>query len=249
MGIAKKNIACTKMVKANRTAKPLRCLACGETLKRPRRRYCSDECRQKIHWVLSLSKGLLKAFSTRYAAFSFTERYVILDVLPAWSDGISRFICERQEGNKPAEDLKNLVLQSGKEWHAIINNRKSKSYASLCLLDKTHDTKIDPNSIKPDKKIVPKLTARENSCLKVLELKRETLCAEGHTVKITAAYRKKAKLYHPDMGGDAEKFKELNEAHKMMLSWAENPIYKKARRSLQNCWSYDASTNRWTPPL
>jgi len=191
---------------------------------------------------------LLKAFNTRYAAFSFTDGHVILDVLPAWSKGISRFIYKRKAGNKPAEDLKNLVLQYGKEWYDLIDNNKSKSYASLFLLDKSHDRDIDPSSIKPNRKSQPKLSAQENACLKILCLKREELCADGHAVKINSAYRKMAKIHHPDMGGDEEKFKQLNEAHKQMLLWAENPLYI-SRKALQNFWSYDAYTNRWSPPL
>jgi hypothetical protein len=57
-----------------------------------------------------------------------------------------------------------------------------------------------------------------------------------------------AKVYHPDMGGDEEKFKQLNAAHKQMLAWAENPLFI-SRKALHDCWSYDASTNRWSPPL
>ena len=172
MQILQDNSSCNEIIKPPKKAKVLKCVSCGEELKRPRRRYCSDGCRQKINWVLSLSKGLLRAFSTRYAAFSFTERHVILDVLPTWSNVISRFICERRAGNKPAEDLKNLVLQSGKEWYDIIDNNKSKSYASLFLLDKNHNKEIDPNGIRPNRKIIPKLTATENACLKILQLEK-----------------------------------------------------------------------------
>jgi len=73
----------------------------------------------------------------------------MLDVLPAWSTVISRFIFKRRAGNKPAEDLKNLILQSGREWHQMVGNRKSKSYASLALLDKNNNKEIDPSTIKP----------------------------------------------------------------------------------------------------
>jgi hypothetical protein len=236
------------IVKTFRTTKSVKCLACGSFLKKPRRRYCSDGCHQKINWVLSLSKGLLKTFNTRYAAFSFTDCHVMLDVLPAWSNVISRFVCERKVGNKPAEDLKYLVLQSGKEWHELIDNRKSKSYASLVLLDKSHNRDIDPASIKPNRNTRPRLSDEEKNCLKVLCIKKEDLCLDAHTVKINSAYRKMAKVYHPDMGGDEEKFKQLNEAHKQMLAWAENPLFV-SRKALHDCWSYDASTNRWSPPL
>ena len=237
-----------QIIRTSRTTKSVTCLSCGSVLKKPRRRYCSNECHQKINWVLSLSKGLLKAFSARYAAFSFTEGHVMLDVLPAWSKVISRFMCKRTSGNKPAEDLKNLILQSGREWYEMVDNNKSKSYASLTLLDKSINEEIDPSDIKPNRKTQPRLSSEETACLKILSLKREELCTEGRSVKINSAYRKMAKIHHPDMGGDGEKFKQLNEAHKQMLLWAENPLYI-SRKALQNCWSYDAYTNRWSPPL
>ena len=228
--------------------RPLKCISCGSDLKKPRRRYCSDECCRKINWVLSLSKGLLRAFNTRYAAFFFTEGHVVLDILPVWSKVISRFISERTEGNKPAEDLKNLVLQSGKKWYELVDNKKSKSYASQFILLNSHTKDIDPSSLRPNQRHKPRFSAHESACLKILCLKKEELSSDGHAIKINAAYRKMAKVHHPDMGGDAEKFKQLNAAHKQMLLWAENPMFI-SRKALEDCWSYDANTNRWTPPL
>ena len=237
-----------KIVTVISSTKSFRCISCGSDLKKPRRRYCSDECCRKINWVLSLSKGLLRAFNTRYAAFFFTEGHVVLDILPVWSKVISRFVCERTAGNKPAEDLKNLVLHSGKEWYEMVNNKMSKSYASQSILLKGHKNDIDPKSVKPNRKNLPRLSAHESACLKMLCLKKEELSSEGHATKINAAYRKMAKVHHPDLGGDAEKFKQLNAAHKQMLLWAENPLFI-SRKALEECWSYDAHTNRWSPPL
>ncbi len=226
----------------------VKCLSCGAHLKKPRRRYCSDSCRQQINWVLALSKGLLRALSARYAAFSFTRGYVFLDVLPTWADNISRLIYARTSGNKPAEDLKNLVLQYGMEWHNIVDNNNSGSYASLSLINKSHKKDLDPDEIRPNRKIRPKLSKHENICLKVLRLNRKDLSPDSHTTKIKSAYKKMAKIYHPDIGGDEKKFKQLNEAHEKMLQWAENPMYT-SRRALQDCWSYDSNTSRWSPPL
>jgi hypothetical protein len=226
----------------------IRCLSCGKDHIKPGRRYCSKECRLQINWVLSLSKGLLKAFSARYAAFSFTENHVILDVLPIWSKGISRFVLERANGRKPAEDLKNLILESGREWHHMVENHNSRSYASLFLLEKNQKKNINPETIKPNRKDRLRLSKQEKKCLKILKLEREDLSSEGQKVKIKAAYKKMAKVHHPDIGGDAEKFRQLSDAHRQMLIWAENPQYT-SRKALQDCWSYDGTTNRWSPPL
>ncbi|RLB11701.1 MAG: hypothetical protein DRG63_12655 [Deltaproteobacteria bacterium] len=225
-----------------------RCLSCGTEKIKPGRRYCSKECRQQMHWVLSLSKGLLRTFNARYAAFSFTEEHVILDVLPVWAKGISRFVYRRSLGRKPAEDLKNLILESGKQWYHLLDKKNSKSYASLLLLMKNHNENIDPSSIMPDKKTRLRLSQKQKTYLKILELDKEELTSDCRQDKIRSAYKRMAKLYHPDKGGDEEKFKILNEAHQQMLLWAENPQYT-CRKALQGCWSYDGATNRWSPPL
>jgi hypothetical protein len=224
-----------------------KCLSCGTDRMKAGRRYCSKECRQQMLWVLSLSKGLLKVFNARYAAFSFNSTYVVLDVLPVWAKEISRFLCKRTDGKRPAQDLKSLILQSGAEWYHIISNRNSKSYASLLLLSKNNYERIAPESIKPNRKVKPRLSKRERESIKILQLKMEELVSVGHVAKIRSVYKKLAKIYHPDVGGDAEKFKRLNEAHQQMLQWAEEPHFS-STKALMDCWSYDGVTNRWTPP-
>lgn len=225
-----------------------KCLACGTFNIKPGRRYCSKDCRKQLLWVLSLSKGLLRVFNARYAAFSFNENHVILDVLPVWAKEVSRFNCKRTSGNKPAQDLKNLILKSGSEWYRIVDNNNSKSYASLCLLNKKHTRQIAPDAIKPNRRLRPRFSKCERKSMNLLQLKLEELISDGNVSKIKASYKKLAKIYHPDVGGDAEKFKRLNEAHQQMLLWAENPQYT-SRKALIDCWSYDGSTNRWSPPL
>jgi hypothetical protein len=225
-----------------------KCLSCGTALLKTRRRYCSKECRRQMLWVLSLSKGLLKVFNARYAAFSFNNTYVVLDVLPVWAKEISRFLYKRTDGKKPAEDLKSLILQSGAEWYHIINKRNSRSYASLLLLTKNNCGLIAPESIKPYRKVKPRLSKEERQSIRVLELKMEELLSVGHVAKIKSVYKKLAKIYHPDVGGDEERFKRLNEAHQQMLQWAERPQFT-STKALADCWSYDGLTNRWTAPL
>jgi len=230
------------------TTKTRECLACGTHKIKAGRRYCTKECRQQMLWVLSLSKGLLRVFNARYAAFSFDSKKVMLDVLPIWSKDISRFTLKRSSGEKPAKGLKKLILQSGKEWHHAINNKNSKSYASLSLLQKNHDKKVTPESIKPDKKLRPRFSRGERQSMNFLQLKMEELFSDGNNAKIKSAYKKLAKIHHPDVGGDEEKFKQLSDAHQQMLSWAENPQFT-SRKALMGCWSYDGLTNKWSPPL
>lgn len=225
-----------------------KCLSCGTTRMGTGRRYCSKECRQQMAWVLSLANGLLRVFNARYAAFSFDKSFVVLDVLPVWSRQISRFLYRRTSGKKPAEDLKRLILHSGDEWYRLVNNRTSKSYASLFLLQKNHNKMITLESIKPDERKQPRLSRQERESMKLLKLKLEELFSTGHVNSIKKAYKQLAKIHHPDMGGDAEKFKRLNEAHQQMLLWAEDPHFT-SRKALTDCWSYDGATNRWSPPI
>jgi hypothetical protein len=232
----------------DKTPKRGKCLSCGETCVNSRRRYCSRECRRQMLWVLSLSNGLLNICNARYASFSFNNAQVILDILPAWSKDISRFIRKRMPGKKPAEDLKYLILQSGSDWHEMINNKNSRSYASLYLLKKNSDKKLPLEAVKPDNKLRPRFSKREKESIKLLNLETDDLILDGHISRIKSAYKKMAKVHHPDMGGDAEKFKRLNEAHQQMLIWAESPQFT-SKKALIDCWSFDSSTNKWTPPL
>jgi hypothetical protein len=234
--------------KPNRETPPRKCLSCGSEDMKRGRRYCSKECRRQILWVLSLSRGLLRVFNARYAAFSFDRDFIILDVLPVWSGEVSRFTYGRNNGKKPAEDLKQLILQSGREWYRAINNNSSKSYASLFLLNKNHDRHINPESLRPNEKLLPKFSRAERQSMKLLRLKLEELISDGQVSKIKSAYKKLAKIYHPDVGGDTEKFKKLNDAHQQMLLWAQNPQFTR-KKALNDCWSYDGATNRWSPPL
>jgi len=246
--IAMRKTAKNQIQKVQAPAKKNACRACGKVDIGARRRYCSNECRSYTQWVLSLSKGLLRALNTRYAAFSFTSDQVILDVFPIWSKHISRFSRTRTRGNKPAEDLKRMVLEFGRQWHEMVDNNRSMSYASLHLVNRNHQKSIAPERIKPDRKSSPRLSRQETGSLKVLQLKRNDLANDGSKATIRAAYKKMAKVHHPDAGGNEDQFKKLSNAHEQMLLWAENPQYT-SRKALQDCWSYDGFNSRWSPPL
>ena len=235
-------------LKTSRKVTKRTCLSCGTEDMKKGRRYCSKECRQKINWVLALSRGLLRTLNARYAAFSFTEAIVMLDVYPSWSKDISRFTYERKSGQKPAEDLKCLVVQWGREWHRLVNNKNSKSRASLTLINSTNQKDIDPEDVKPCRRVRPRLSRTEASSLKVLHLSRSDLSSDASNERIKSAYKKMAKIHHPDVGGDEESFKQLQNAHEQMLHWAENPQYT-FRKALEGCWFYDGYTGRWSPPL
>jgi hypothetical protein len=154
---------------------------------------------------------------------------------------------DRTPGKKPAKDLKRLILESGKEWYELLE-RSSRTYASMSLLNKNHKSDLHREAIVPNRRTRPRLTKSEREYLKMLQITKKELASNNNRLKIKSAYKKLAKIYHPDLGGDAEKFKKLNEAHHQMLLWAENPQYT-CRKALHDCWSYDSVTNRWSPPL
>ena len=225
-----------------------RCLACGTEHIQPGRRYCSRQCRQKLMWVLSLSKGLLQTLNTRYATFSFTEHYVALDVMPTWSNGISRFAYERKSGHPPANALKALVLEAGKEWYEKRSRRISRSFASQSILQEKVEHSINPNSIMPNTNRLPRLSTDQKRALSHLKVNMDNLVFGDYVREIKKAYRGMAKVYHPDKGGDGERFKEINRAHELMIQWTKDPIFQ-SNSALPGCWSYNGYKNRWSPPL
>lgn len=225
-----------------------RCLACGNEDLKPGRRYCSRYCRQKLMWSLSLSKGLLQTLNARYAAFSFNDAYVALDILPVWSKSISRFMRERKSGHPPAHTLKELVLETGEQWYQKRNHRFSRSFASQSIIEEKVENSINPESIKPNANRVPRLSLNQKKGLKHLNISTDSLTVGDCATVIKRAYRGMAKVYHPDKGGDGEKFKELARAHEIMQEWAENPRFRSSH-SLPGSWSYNGYTNRWSPPL
>ncbi len=225
-----------------------KCLACGTNDIKPGRRYCSKECRQKLIWSLSLSKGLLQTLHTRYAVFSFTEHFVALDVMPTWSNRISRFICRKKAGYSPANTLKELTLEAGKEWYKKRSSRISHSVASQSILEENIEYSINPDSIKPGTHKIPKLSADQKKGLRYLNIHMKKLTFGDYVKEIKKAYRGMAKVYHPDKGGDGDRFKEINRANELMQQWIEDPKFQ-LNNKLPGCWSYNGYTNRWSPPL
>ena len=107
----------------------------------------------------------------------------------------------------------------------MVNNNHSMSYASLHLVNRNHHKAIGLEAIKPSRNSSPRLSREEARHLKILKLKRSDLSDETTKAKIRTAYKKMAKVCHPDAGGDDDQFKKLNTAHEQMLLWAENPQY------------------------
>ncbi len=224
------------------------CLACGDrAIPKGRRRYCSDKCKRRLDFALYIATGLVQALRARYAAFSYTKDTLILDVLPVGSKVISRFLWKRSKHKKIADDLIDMIERAGREWYKREKATGSRWWASQRLLDRTSRTDIPVGTIVPVSKKKPQLNHKEKNALKLLELtKAEILTSEGIQC-IKSAYRRKAKLHHPDKGDTSNRFIQINEAHIELLNWAESPRFS-FRTALPHSWCYDASKKRWTPP-
>jgi hypothetical protein len=224
------------------------CIACGEEqLPKTRRRYCTDKCKKRLDFALYVATGLIQTLRARYAAFSYTQEALVLDVLPAGSNVISRFIWGRSKQKKVADDLLDLVEQAGCEWYKKEEETGSRWWASQHLLDKNSRRDLPVSSIVPISKRMPQLNHKERNALKLLELSKEQIVSEDGMRFIKSAYRQQAKLCHPDKGDTSNKFVEINAAHAELLNWAGNPKFR-SRTALPHSWCYDGSRKRWVPP-
>jgi hypothetical protein len=224
------------------------CLACGSTpLPKARRRYCSDKCKQRLDFALYICTGLLQALRCRYAAFSYTSSVLILDVLPAGSEVISRFVWQRTSRSKVADELLQMVNHAGRKWYRRERETGSSWWASQHLLDEGLRKDIPLNRVVPVSKRTPQLNEAQNRALKLLKLTKEQILSENGTESLKSAYRRKAKKHHPDKGGARSRFVRINEAHAQLLNWAKNPKFS-SRAALRNSWCYDAAKGRWAPP-
>ena len=226
----------------------IRCLACGqEELPRGRRRYCSDKCKKRLDFALYIATGLVQTLRARYAAFSYTEKVLVLDILPFGAKVISRFAWLRSEGNKVAEDLLIMVERAGREWYEKEGETRSRWWASQHLLDGRLREDIPVDTVVPVSRKTPQFNHGEKNALRVLELTKDQIVSEDCVRSIKSAYRRKAKIYHPDKGDRSNKFVEINQAHAELLNWAESPRFC-SRAALPHSWCYDAARKRWAPP-
>ncbi|HID29872.1 MAG TPA: hypothetical protein EYP19_07700 [Desulfobacterales bacterium] len=224
------------------------CLACGEKeLPKGRRRYCDDKCKKRLDFALYIATGLVETLRARYAAFSYTEKTLILDILPVRLSHISRFIWSRTKQKKVADDLLDMIEHVGRKWYEMEEETSSRWWASEYLLERTSRRDIPVSTVVPTSKKTPQLNHQEKNALKVLNLTKEQILEADAVRCVKSAYRKKAKLHHPDKGDTSNKFIEINQAHAELLSWAESPRFR-SRIALANSWCYDASRKRWVPP-
>jgi len=220
------------------------CLSCGTTVNLGRRKYCSIQCRQELRYKLNVRTGLLKALNTRYAAFSFTNHFIVMDVLPFDSREIFSFVFPRSPRKKPASDFSRMADQLGNAWWAE-KKRTNKNYlATRQLLNHARQNSASNRSIQPEEIKMPLV---KGASLIRLKLDRTSLESPELKQLIKSAFRCQAKKNHPDLGGDNTTFRKIHEAYEELIDWSENPTFTR-RRGFPDRWFYDAERNKWIQP-
>lgn len=221
------------------------CLSCGETIPRGRKKYCSMNCRQRLRNKLDLRTGLVQALNAQYATFYFTERVIMMDMLPYSSRQIYRFSFARTRGKTPADDFSRMADHLGEIWWAEQRRTNKKYLASKFLLERAVRNTDSALCIRPYEVRMPSIQKKSLNHLKLdfMQLNR----GDPRQV-IRNAYRQQVKIHHPDLGGDADMFRRIQTAYEALNLWAKNPTFVK-RRGFPDKWFYDGSTNRWLQPI
>jgi hypothetical protein len=221
------------------------CLACGSELPRRRRRYCSIVCRQQLHACLNRRTGLLKALNTRYATFYFTDFAIVMDVLPYGMEQIFSYVLPRSSGRKPFEDFCDLSNILGTQWWNERNRTHRRYLASRHVLDHARKPERPKETVIPITLAVPAVRA---SSLIILELRPDDLTTANLLGCIKQAYRRQAKKYHPDIGGDSQAFLKIQDAYEKLMDWSRKPTFIH-RSGFPDKWLYEGANNRWIQPV
>jgi ribosomal protein S14 len=221
-----------------------RCLYCGTTENIGRRRYCSIGCRQKLRQRLDMRCGLLQALNTRYATFYFSEPLIIMDILPCGQKEIRSFFYPRTPGKSPGEDFSRMADILGETWWAEQRRTKKRYVASLHVLNMAVRNHVTAQSVKPPVIHAPAVTP---ASLIYLNLEKSSLDSPELRKIIRDAYRRQAKIHHPDLGGDAGMFRQIHQAYEDLIRWTENPNFIR-HRGFSDKWFYERDKNRWAQP-
>jgi hypothetical protein len=224
-----------------------RCETCGRVLEKNRLKYCSSNCRSQFRFKLSWFNNILRAISAKYASFSFTDEFLILNVLPHNSDRVHTFFHERTPGKKPAQDMNQMIFDLGKLWWNQIEQDPCRKRASESILARGRTDIVSLDRVTPVEKIHFSNISKQ---MFLLELnKRDLYDPQGpaeETVK--AAFRKAARKHHPDLGGNSEHFRKAYQAYQDLLSWLSHP-HITTSRGIPGQWCYLARNDTWLKPL
>lgn len=223
---------------------PKRCLSCGTMENLGRRRYCSIACRQNLRQRLDMRCGLLQALNARYATFYFSDLLIIMDVLPYGYKEICSFFYPRTPGKKPSEDFGRMADILGETWWAEQRRTKKRYFATLHVLNQAARNHVPPQAVKPKILHTPDVKI---ASLIYLNLAQSNLDSPELRKIIRDAYRRQAKIHHPDLGGDALMFRKIHQAYEDLIRWAENPVFIR-HRGFSDKWFYEGDKERWVQP-
>lgn len=227
------------------TGKRKTCLSCGAALDKRKRRYCSKRCKDLLLFALRWLKNLLLAINTNYATFSFSEKLLIVNVLPYRSNEVLSYFYKRNPGKSPADDLKSMCIELSREWYDKNKQSGCRALAAVHILNKGQKGVISEDSIRPVSKISRSNIQKQ---LKALKLSIRDIHSEVSKERVRAAYRKQALKTHPDVGGDGEKFKIVSESYQEIIEWLKNPHFV-ISHGVPGKWSYDGDSYKWKTPL
>lgn len=221
------------------------CLSCGSTKNIKNRKYCSIKCRQNLRQKLNMRNGLLQALNTRYAAFYFSDKKIILDIVPHGIKEVFRYERKRTLGNNPATDFGIMANALGNAWWKE-SKRTHKNYlASQYVLKLAIRCTITDGLQRPR---LMRMANVRTEALNSLEIKKTDLHSHELNKIIKNAYRRQVKIHHPDVGGQAAIFRKIHNAYKELLRWADNPVYVR-RRGFSDKWYYDGENDKWVQPM
>jgi len=221
------------------------CLSCGTTKNINNRRYCSVKCRQHLRQKLNMKCGLLETLNTRYAAFYFSDSKVILDIVPYGCKEIFRFTGQRDEDSNPATDFHLMTNKLGEAWWAESKRTNRNYIASQHVLKLATRHALTDGLQRPRLVKIPTIKMEHLNCLRI---QRSDLHSRELNQIIKSAYRRQVKIHHPDLGGHAATFRKIHHAYKVLLSWADDPVYIK-RRGFTDKWYYDGDKKKWLQPV
>lgn len=234
-----------KFVPAAAPKSSRRCLACGDHLPPRRRRYCSMACQQYLLASLNRRTGLLRALSTRYATFYFTDFVIMMDILQYGTDQIHSYVLPRSPGRKPVDDFRHLSNILGNLWWDEKHRTKKRYLAARQVLEQARKNETPLDAVMPHVRSVPSIKA---SSLIRLELDAHDLTRVNLESKIKRAYRRQAMKHHPDVGGSRETFLKIREAYEKLTQWARKPTFIH-QRGFPDKWLYEGARNRWIKPI
>lgn len=222
----------------------MECLSCGTKEITGKRKFCTDECQITLKKRLDQQKGLLVALNTQYAVFSFTNRHIVLDILPKGFTDIYSFIYPRSTTGKPSDDYGKLTQLLGTAWWNEKKKSNKKHLASMHVFEQASLNNKEIHEVKPVEVLLPSV---KNKYLKCLKLRSDDLNRSQVKETIKSAFRIQAKKHHPDLGGNSDDFRKIHKAYGELAAWSEKPSYVK-RKGLPDKWFYDGLISRWFQP-